>query len=72
MKLADGKKLPWLTSCSDQCVYLGWAIKYAFSVYLILNIATGSITPKYHVVLDDWVVTVSASTKTLPDFGTDA
>lgn len=49
MKLVDGKKLPWLTSCSDQCVYLGQAIKYAFSVYLILNIATGSITPQYHV-----------------------
>jgi hypothetical protein len=71
-KLADGKKLPRWTPRSDRCMYLGRADKYASSVYLVLNIATGSITPQYHVVLDDWFATVSASSETLPDFGTDA
>jgi hypothetical protein len=71
-KLADGKKLPRWTPRSDRCMYLGRADKYASSVYLVLNIATGSITPQYHVVLDDWFATVSASATTLPDFGTDA
>jgi hypothetical protein len=69
-KIADGRKLPRWTPRSDRCVYLGRADKFASSVYLVLNTATGSITPQYHVVLDDWFATVTSSIDALPDFGT--
>ena len=53
-------------------MYIGQADKYASSVYLVLNTATGSITPQYHVVLDDWFASVSSSFETLPNLSTDA
>jgi hypothetical protein len=70
-KLADGRKLPRWSPRSDRGVYLGRADKYASSVYSILNTVSGSITPQYHIVMDDWFATVSSSPDMLPDFGSD-
>jgi hypothetical protein len=66
--LADGKKLPRWKPRSTQCVYLGRADEYASTVYSLLNLHSGSITPQYHVVMDDWFATVSSSAAALPDF----
>ncbi|GFH47570.1 hypothetical protein CTEN210_04045 [Chaetoceros tenuissimus] len=66
--LADGKKLPRWKPRSTQCIYLGRADEYASSVYSLLNLQSGSITPQYHVVMDDWFATVSSSAAALPDF----
>jgi hypothetical protein len=49
-------------------MYLGRADKFASSIALVLNLDTGSITPQFHVVLDDWFHTVSAIPAELPDF----
>jgi len=66
--LADGKKIPRWKPRSSRGMYLGRADKYASTVPLILNLQTGSITPQFHVVLDDWFATVSSSPDDLPDF----
>ena len=41
------------------------------SVQLVLNPSTGSITPQFHVVLDDWFSTVANSPESLPNFASD-
>ena len=66
--IADGKKLPRWKPRSSRGMYLGRADKYASSVPLILNLQTGSITPQFHVVTDDWFATVSSTPEALPDF----
>jgi hypothetical protein len=66
--IADGKKLPRWKPRSSRGMYLGRADKYASSVPLILNLQTGSITPQFHVVTDDWFATVSSTPAELPDF----
>ena len=35
---------------------------------MVLNVATGYITPQFHVVFDDWFTTVTSTADTLPDF----
>ena len=35
---------------------------------MVLNPDTGSITPQFHVVFDDWFATVGTSASALPDF----
>jgi outer membrane biosynthesis protein TonB len=41
-------------------------------VPLVLNLETGSITPQFHVVFDDWFATVASHPAELPDFNTPA
>ena len=50
---------------------MGQSSNHAGSVPLILNLATGNITPQWNVVLDDWFATVPASVDELPDFNLD-
>ena len=40
----------------------------AMSAPLVLNLATGAITSQFHVVFDDWFVTVASSIADLTDF----
>ena len=70
-KLADGKSIPRWTPRSDRGRYVGRSPNHAGSVPLILNLATGNITPQWNVVLDDWFATVPASVDELPDFNLD-
>ena len=58
--IADGKKI---------CMYLGKSNSHASNVPLVLNPATGSITPQFHVAFDDWfATTVNTTVHDLPDF----
>ena len=66
--IQDGKKLPRWKPRSQRCMYLGRSASHASSVPLVLNPATGSITPQFHVVFDDWFATVSSDEESLPDF----
>jgi hypothetical protein len=47
---------------------MGLSPKHTSQVPLVLNQRTGSITPQYHVVFDDWFATVSSDEASLPDF----
>lgn len=69
--LQDGKKLPKWKPRSDRCVYMGVSAMHASSVPLVLNPSTGSITPQFHVVFDDWFSTVANSPESLPNFASD-
>jgi hypothetical protein len=69
--LQDGKKIPRWRPRSNRSVYMGVSQSHASSVPLALNVSTGSITPQFHIVFDDWFATVSSSSNELPDFGTD-
>ena len=51
--------------------YMGISSKHASSVPLVLNPSTGTMTPQYHVVFDDWFATVSSTADQLPDFNSD-
>ena len=60
-KLQDGHKLPKWTMRSRQGMYLGSSPKHSSTVGRILNLATGAVTPQYHVVYDELFTTVPAS-----------
>jgi hypothetical protein len=66
--IADGKKIPRWNPRSQRCMYLGKSNSHASNVPLVLNPATGSITPQFHVVFDDWFATVNTTVEDLPDF----
>ena len=66
--LQDGKKIPKWRPRSRRSIYMGTSELHASSVPLVLNTATGAITPQFHVVFDDWFATVSATSKDLPNF----
>ena len=69
--LADGKKLPRWKPRSQRSINMGLSAKHASTVPLVLHPDTGSITPQFHVVFDDWFATIAASTESLPDFESD-
>ena len=52
--LQEGKKLPKWQPRSRQGVFLGFSTLHSSEVPLVLNQATGSITPQFHVVFDDF------------------
>ena len=67
--LADGKKLPRWQLRSIRSMNMGLSDKHASTVPMVLNVATGYITPQFHVVfLDDWFTTVTSTAAALPDF----
>ena len=66
--LADGKKLPRWQPRSIRSMNMGLSDKHASTVPMVLNVATGYITPQFHVVFDDWFTTVTSTADTLPDF----
>ena len=70
--LQDGKKIPRWKPRSNRCVHMGLSPSHATTVPLALNLSTGSITPQFHVVFDDWFATVGSSSSQSPDFSSDA
>ena len=44
---------------------------HASSVPILLNPETGTITPQFHVIFDDWFATVNSNVEDLPDFNSD-
>jgi hypothetical protein len=69
--ISDGKKLPRWTPRSTRTVNLGFSDKHASSIPLVLNPQTGYITAQFHIVVDDWFATVSASADNLPNFNNE-
>ena len=69
--IADGKKIPRWKPRSRRCMYLGRSASHASSVPILLNPDTGTITPQFHVVFDDWFATVNSNVEDLPDFNSD-
>lgn len=69
--LQDGQKIPRWKPRSNRSVYMGVSTSHASSVPLVLNVNTGSITPQYHIVFDDWFATVSSTTSDSPNFSSD-
>jgi hypothetical protein len=58
-KLQDGKKIPKWNPRARRGVYLGQSPKHSSQVALVLNPATGHISPQYHVVFDDMFTSVA-------------
>ena len=69
--IADGKKIPRWQTRSNRCVFMGFSPDHTTNVPLLLDSSTGTITPKFHVVFDDWFSTVTASADNLPDFNSE-
>ena len=69
--IADGKKLPRWKPRSHRCMYLGISPNHASTVPLVLNPDTGTITPQFHIVFDDWFATVTSDVEDLPDFNSE-
>jgi hypothetical protein len=67
-KLADGRKIGKWQARSEQMMHMGFSPKHASTVPLGLNLDTGSITPNWNVVFDDWFATVGSTVEELPDF----
>ena len=69
--IVDGKKIPKWKQRSSRGMYLCRSLKHASTVPLVLNIATGAITPQFHVV---WFASTVSSTiaGSLPDFSSNA
>jgi hypothetical protein len=59
--MQDGKKLPRWKPRSTRRMNMGLSSAHASTVPLVLNPTTGSITPQFHVVFDDWFATVSST-----------
>jgi len=66
--MADSQKLPRWKPRAHCSVNMGLSPQHASTVPLVLNPETGSITPHFHVVFDDWFATVASEDGALPDF----
>ena len=69
-KLQDGKPIPKWNSRSQQGMFVGYSKEHSSMVPLVLNLATGHISPQFHVIFDDSFHTVPslhADVKTIDD-----
>ena len=57
-RLQDGKKIPKWDPRVRRGQFLGFSGQHSSTIGLILNHRTGSVTPQYHCVYDDWFSTV--------------
>jgi hypothetical protein len=71
-QISDGHKIPKWTPRSSRNIFMGLSPRHASSVPLVLNLDTGSITPQFHVVLDNWFATIATDIKDLPDFSSES
>jgi hypothetical protein len=58
--LQAGQKLPRWEPRSRRGVFIGFSNLHSSEAPLVLNLATGSITPQFHVIFDDVFSTVSS------------
>ena len=56
--LQDGKKLPKWRARSCRGIFLGHSSHYATTIGNILNLKTQHISPQFHVIYDDWFMTM--------------
>ena len=71
-KISDGMKLPRWSPRSQRMINMGLSSKHSTMSPLVLNPASGAITPQFHVVFDDWFATIATSVHSLPDFNSSA
>ena len=71
-RLADGKKLGRWEPRSQRCIHMGFSPDHSKDAPLVLNPATGSLTPQWNMVYDDSFSTISSSIADLPDFTADS
>ena len=57
--LQDGKKLPKWKPRSRRAQFVGWSQVHASNVALVRNLATGYISPQFHVIFDNWFETIA-------------
>jgi hypothetical protein len=51
--LQDGKKIPKWSPCARLGLFMGFSDLHSSQVPLVLNVATGHISPQFHVIFDD-------------------
>ena len=61
--LQDGHKIPKFEPRARCGLYLRWLSRHVSTVPLVLNLTTGTILPQFHVVIDDWLTSVSSDAK---------
>ena len=66
-RLRDGGKIPKWDPQSRCGQYMGASLLHALTVGLIRNLQTGSITPLFHLIYDDYFETVHASAEDEPE-----
>jgi hypothetical protein len=59
-KVQQGRKLPRWQPRSHRGVCMGLSLQHTSEVPQVLNLSTGSITTKFHVVFDDQFITASS------------
>ena len=65
-KLAAGQKIPHWNSRSRVGINLGFSLRHARNVALVLNTTTGTVSPQYHVKYDDFFTSVSPTAGNSP------
>ena len=65
-KLKDGQKIPKWEPRSKRGQYMGASPMHASTVGLVRNLQTGSITPQFHMVYDDFFETVHSGEEEQP------
>ena len=66
--LADNHRISRWRPRAERYVYLGHSPKLSHSAPLLLDLHTGKVKPRFHVVFDDWFQTVPSSSHEQPDF----
>ena len=64
--LHDGKKIPCWQLGSRQSLFLGFSSKHASTVPIVLHNSSLHISPQFHVIFDDWFLTVISDVE-IPD-----
>ena len=62
-KIQDGKKLPRWEPKSRRGQFLGMSRRHASTIGLVRNLRTGSISPQFHVVYDEWFTTLPSAVR---------
>jgi hypothetical protein len=66
-KLREGHKIPKWEPRSRHGQFMGISPNHSSSVHLVRNLQTGSITPQFHLVFDDFFETVFSEGEQEPD-----
>jgi hypothetical protein len=51
--LQDGKKIPKWSPCAHLGLFLGFSDLHFSQIPLVHNVATGHISPQFHIIFDD-------------------
>ncbi len=60
VSLQDGRKIPKWNPCARLSLFLGFSDLHSSLVPLVLNVATGHISPQFHVIFDNKFETVNS------------